>query len=93
MSIEYLNGIEFINDIVVYRGKDPNGLINIDHENATITFRMQQGKVSDYGRNGCRVIDIVRTCLLLIDQKDRKSKNDYKEAISKLHEVEKIIGG
>lgn len=74
MALETLKGVEEIGGFPVNRfPDDPEKLfIGLIEEANTICFKLQSGPVKEVGVNGCQVVTMMETCLLMIEKLDDK---------------------
>ena len=57
----------------------PANLIIVDHENNTISFKLQDGPIREAGLNGCQVDDLIKVAYLIIEGLNKKFTSEYNE--------------
>lgn len=83
MALETLKDVYVINGekILQERVKNEDGSVNwqatddarkecpiyVDHDVNMISFRIQQGPIKEFGKNGCQVEDIIATAKVIIE--------------------------
>lgn len=88
MALETMKGITEINGekILQERIKNEDGTINwpatdearkecpifVDHEVNMISFRIQNGPIKEFGKNGCQVEDVVAVAKHIVSQLNEK---------------------
>lgn len=91
MALETLAHRAMIDGFHVYLAdwKIPDGqLIEINHKQNAITFKLQNGPVKENGINGCQVDTIIETAKLILEGLDDRFPCDYnKYAISHLNDA------
>jgi len=65
MALETLKGVNSIGNFVI-KGKDEFGFINVDHEENSIKFRIQNGPIKEKGLNGCQIDTMIEAAKIII---------------------------
>jgi len=89
MALETLKGVREIGGFKVEPHEGEEGInwvtedspIYIDHEQNTITFKIQDGPIKENGVNGCQVDTIIKTAWLIIKGLDDKFPCDENKIV------------